>query len=58
MYSSDEHKSNTKKKFNYKSVSFDSDYEEIDPIQTDNTDLDHLFDNENAISFDIKNNSN
>ena len=47
-----------KKKFDYKSVSFDSDYGEIDPIQTDTTDLDHLFDNEDAITFNIKNNSN
>lgn len=56
---SDNSKTYTKKnKFNYKHINFDSDDSEIDPIQTDTTDLDHLFDNEDAITFNIKNNSN
>ena len=56
MHESEKDK-NKKLKFNYKSVDFDSDLE-VDPIQTDTSDLDHLFDNENAITFNIKNNSN
>lgn len=57
--SSDENKYDGKKtKFNYKHINFDSDNGEVDPIQTDTSDLDHLFDNEDAITFNIKNNSN
>lgn len=58
MASDDTKEENKKSKFNYKHINFDSDYGEIDPIQTDTTDLDHLFDNEDAITFNIKNNSN
>ncbi len=58
MYSEDSKTHAKKKKFDYKSVDFDADSGEVDPIKTDTTDLDHLFDNEDAISFNIKNNSN
>lgn len=58
MYSEDDKTEARKRKFNYKSVNFDSDQGEVDPIQTDTSDLDHLFDNEDAITFNIKNNSN
>jgi len=46
-------------KFNPKKVSFDtsSDDEEIDPIQTDVTDSSYFFDNEDAISVNLKNNN-
>ena len=50
--SDDKHK--RRRKFDYQSVNFDG----SDPIQTDTSDLDHLFDNADAISFNIKNNSN
>ena len=59
MSSSDDDKgSKRKKKFDYQSISFESATGDVDPIQTDTTDLDHLFDNADAISFNIKNNSN
>lgn len=44
-----------KRKFNPKDVDFSDDNHEIDPIQTDST---FLFNNEDAIIFDIKNNNN
>ena len=48
---------NTKKKFNYKNVSFNSNNDEdIDPIQTDTTDSSYFFNNEDAISFNLGNN--
>ena len=52
--SGDDDKHSRKKKFNYQAVDFDG----SDPIKTDTSDLDHLFDNADAISFNIKNNSN
>lgn len=58
MYNDDNKNESKKQKFNYKNINFDSDYDDIDPIQTDNSDLNHLFDNEDAITFNIKNNSN
>lgn len=60
MYSDskEDEESSRRRKFNYKHVNFDDANGEIDPIQTDVSDLDHLFDNENAITFNIKNNSN
>ena len=50
----------SKPKFTPKKINFDSvpDDVEIDPIQTDITDSSYLFDNEDAIIFDIKNKKN
>ncbi len=45
-------------KFNPKYVSFDSDdNDDVDPIQTDTTDSSYFFDNEDAISVDLKKNT-
>ena len=44
-----------KRKFNPKNVDFSDENHEIDPIQTDS---EFLFDNEDAIIFDLKNNTN
>ena len=44
-------------KFNYKSVNFDSS-DDVDPIQTDNSNSRYLFKNKNSISFDLSENSN
>ena len=43
-------------KFNPKNITFDtaSDDEEIDPVQTDTTDSSYFFDNEDAISLNLK----
>ncbi len=46
-----------KRKFNPKDIDFSDESHEIDPIQTD-TDSEFLFNNDSAIIFDIKNNSN
>lgn len=57
----DDHDDDTKKKkrkFNPKKVDFSDESHEIDPIQTDNTDSEFLLNNDSAIIFDIKNNSN
>lgn len=45
-------------KFNPKNVSFNpiNDDDEVDPIQTDTTDSSYFFDNEDAISVNLKNN--
>lgn len=49
-----------KTKFTPKNIDFDSipDDVEVDPVQTDITDSSYLFDNEDAIIFDIKNKKN
>ena len=48
-----------KKKFNPKSIDFNKyENDEVDPIQTDTTDSQYLLNNEDAISFNLKNNSN
>ena len=44
-----------KNKFNLKNITFDDDINEINPVQTDNTDSTFLFDNEDAITFNLKN---
>lgn len=48
-----------KKKFNPKAIDFNKyENDEVDPIQTDTTDSQYLLNNEDAISFNLKNNSN
>ena len=46
----------TKKKFNPKKLDFKDERDEINPIQTNTTDSDYLFDNEDAIIVNFKNN--
>jgi len=48
----EETKKEKKKKFNPKDIVF-NDSHDIDPIQTDVTDSSYLFDNEDAISFNL-----
>ena len=43
-----------KKKFNLKNLDFTDNRNEYNPIQTDTTDLDYLFDNEDAIIVKLK----
>ena len=45
----------TKKKFNPKKVDFVDERNEIDPVQTNTTDSNYLFDNEDAIVVNFKN---
>lgn len=47
-----------KKKFNLKKLDFVDDRNEINPIQTDTTDSNYLFDNEDAIVVNLKNKKN
>ena len=45
---------NKKQKFDLKNIKFDTDYNgDVDPIKTNTTDSNFLFDNEDAIIFDI-----
>ena len=53
----DEKEHKFRNKFNYKSVNFDS-ADDVDPIQTDNSNSRYLFKNKNSISFDLSENSN
>ena len=39
MYNDDNKNESKKQKFNYKNINFDSDYDDIDPIQTDNSEF-------------------
>lgn len=45
----------SKKKFNLKNLDFKDERNEINPIQTDTTDSNYLFDNEDAIVVNLKN---
>ena len=45
-----------KKKFNLKNLDFKDERDEINPVQTDTTDSKYLFDNEDAIVVNLKNN--
>ena len=45
----------TKKKFDLKHLDFTDDRNEFDPVQTDVTDSDYLFDNEDAIVVNLNN---
>ena len=44
-----------KKKFNLKKLDFTDERNEINPVQTDTTDSNYLFDNEDAIIVNLKN---
>ena len=55
----DDSKSKKSNKFDYKAVDFDSAGDDnVDPIQLDITDSKYLFDNEDAISFNLKGKNN
>ena len=56
----DEKVDNKKPKFDLKSIKFDDDDGEVDPIKSNTTDIKFLFDNDDAIVFDInrKNDNN
>lgn len=56
--SEEETKERRKNKFNPKHVNFDNENNEVDPIQTDTTDSNYLFDNEDAIIFNFKKGKN
>lgn len=56
--SEEETKDRRKNKFNPKHVNFDNENNEVDPIQTDTTDSNYLFDNEDAIIFNFKKGKN
>lgn len=59
MYEENEKKSKKSNKFNYKAVNFDTAGEDgVDPIQTDITDSNYLFGNEDAISVTLKKGGN
>ena len=45
-------------KFNFKNMDFKDENNEYNPVQTDITDSKYLFDNEDAIIFDLKNKNN
>ena len=45
----------TKKKFDLKNLDFKDERNEFDPVQTDVTDSDYLFDNEDAIVVNLNN---
>lgn len=51
----EEYNQNKKSKFDLKNISFKDDRNEIDPVQTDTTDVAYLFDNEDAITINLKN---
>lgn len=44
-----------KKKFDFKNINFKDEHDEFNPVQTDTTDSDYLFDNEDAIVVNLKN---
>ena len=46
---------NKKSKFDLKNLDFTDGNNEIDPIKTDTTDLNYLFDNEDAVTYTFKN---
>ena len=50
----DDNDYNPKKKFNLKNLDFKDDRDEINPVQTDTTDSNYLFDNEDAIVVNFK----
>ena len=52
----EENKKSKKQKFNPELIDFDEEDMEIDPVQTDTTDSSYLFNNEDAISFNLNNN--
>ena len=55
----EENNTNKKEKFDLKNISFDTDTNgEINPIQNNTTDSKFLFDNDDAIIFDIKRKNN
>ena len=47
-----------KKKFNLKKLNFVDERNEINPVQTDTTDSNYVFDNEDAIVVNLKNKKN
>ncbi len=51
---SEDSEGNTKKKFDLKNLDFIDEKNEFNPIQTDTTDSKYLFDNEDAIIFNLK----
>lgn len=53
-YTEDETDSSAKKKFDLKHLDFIDERNEYNPVQTDTTDSNYLFDNENAIVVDLK----
>lgn len=53
--SEDEEDTKTKKKFDIKNLDFIDERNEFNPIQTDTTDSNYLFDNEDAIIVNLKN---
>lgn len=57
IHDDDEKNKRKKHKFNPKNIDFSDENHEIDPIQTDNTDSEFLFNNDSAIIFDMKNNN-
>ena len=55
----DEETTNKKEKFDLKNINFDTnEYGEVDPIKSNTTDSRFLFDNDDAIIFDIKRKNN
>ncbi|MBQ2937441.1 MAG: TraM recognition domain-containing protein [Clostridia bacterium] len=53
-HTEDEDESKTKKKFDIKNLDFIDERNEFNPIQTDTTDSNYLFDNEDAIVVNLK----
>ncbi len=53
-YTEDDTDSSAKKKFDLKHLDFIDERNEYNPVQTDTTDSNYLFDNENAIVVDLK----
>ena len=56
--SEDNNDSPAKRKFDLKNLDFKDERNEINPIQTDTTDSNYMFDNENAIVINLKNKKN
>lgn len=54
-HSEDNTDSPAKKKFDFKNINFKDERNEFNPIQTDTTDSNYLFDNEDAIVLNLKN---
>lgn len=52
--SSSKKDSNSSEKFDFKNVNFVDDRNEIDPIQTDTTDSNYLFENDDAVIMNLK----
>lgn len=55
--SHEETKKSKKAKFNPDNIDFDEESNDIDPVQTDTTDSAILFNNEDAVSFNLNNNN-